>query len=174
MADIRELVMSKKRALEVLEEIVPGFAGYKEKELRRESDRLLREKLAEQLRELGDKIDAVYEDIVDSKLTRHYDEMNRITALMDRLISKVEKADYGYAGFFSALKVREEELDRLYEYDRSMFADAVALEQKAAALADEVTAEGPRVGALIKELRKVLHGFEAKFDRRKDVMLKTE
>lgn len=172
--DIREAVTGGKRALEALEAAIPGFAGYKEKELRREADKLLRGRLAKELRGVDGRIDAVYEDMVDSKMTAHYSAMNAITALMDKIIGKVETADYGYAGFFSAIKVKENALDAVYEFDRVLFADVLKMEEKTEELKIEVADETGDVGKTVKELRAAVMDFDKKFDKRKDVMLGLE
>jgi len=171
--DAKGRVMGSKRLLEELESAIPGFAGYKQKELRREADKLLREQLARELKEVDSRIDAVYGDIVDSKLTAHYQTMDAITAMMDVIIGKVETADYGYAGFFSAVKVAEDALDSVYDFDKALFADVTMMGKKADELAEAVADESA-VGKLAKELRAAVMDFDKKFDRRKDVLLKLE
>ena len=44
------------------------------------------------------------------------------------LIDRLKTASYGYAGLFDAVKVKEEQLDALYEFDNEMlaFVDEVA------------------------------------------------
>jgi hypothetical protein len=36
---------------------------------------------------------------------------------LDRLANRIRHADYGYSGFFDAVKIREVELERLYAFD---------------------------------------------------------
>lgn len=55
MSKVYEKVKERVRLVEKIELFVPGFRGYKEKELRRESDRIIREYLLR-------KINASYED----------------------------------------------------------------------------------------------------------------
>jgi hypothetical protein len=44
------------------------------------------------------------------------------------LIDRIKTASYGYAGLFDAVKVKEEQLDALYDFDNQMlnFVDEVA------------------------------------------------
>jgi len=172
--DVREAVTGGKRALEALEEAIPGFGGYKRKEIRREADKLLRERLAGMLKEVDGKIHGVYEDVVESKMTEHYELMNAVTAVMDKIIGKVETADYGYAGFFSAIKVKEDALDAVYDFDKALFADVTEMEEKVDKLGDEVGEESDDVAKVAKELRAAIADFDKKFDKRKDVMLRLE
>ncbi len=174
MEDIREAVKANLGALETLETIIPGFSGYKGKEIRREADKLLRVRLTEELKVLDSDIDAVYEDIVNNKLAATYEAMDAITAMMDKITSKVEIADYGYAGFFSALKIREDALDRMYEFDKALFADVAKMKDAVEALADDVAEDGGGAAKLVKKLKDAVMDFDKKFDQRKDVVLKLE
>ena len=40
--------------------------------------------------------------------------------LLDRFGNRIRHADYGYSGFFDAVKIWEDELDRLYEFDLAL------------------------------------------------------
>jgi hypothetical protein len=46
------------------------------------------------------------------------------------LINKIRSAPQGYAGFFDAIKIKEEELARIYEFDANMMnhVDKIAAE----------------------------------------------
>jgi hypothetical protein len=45
------------------------------------------------------------------------DDLERFGRKLDTLTDSIRFADYGYTGFFDAIKIKEDELDRLYEYD---------------------------------------------------------
>ena len=173
--NIRETIKGQGRLLEQVELLVPGFSGYKEKEVRREADKILREALAGELKGVDEAIDSAYEDITGSKITEAYDAMNAATALMDKIIGKVETADYGYAGFFSAVKIREDALDSMYEFDKKMFADVEAISDGAEKLSVAIEKDDrAKVPALAKELKKAIMDFDKKFDQRKAVLLNLE
>lgn len=172
--DLRERAKGGMRMMEQLETIIPGFSGYKEKELRREADKLLREELAASLKELDSEVDSAYEDMVENKMVKTYQSMDTITALMDKIISKVELADYGYAGFFNAVKIGEDALDRMYEFDSALFSDVEKTRKAVQALADDVAGDGAGAERLAKELKASVIDFDKKFDKRKGVMLAFE
>lgn len=172
--DLRERVRGERGLFEKIESVIPGFAGYKEKELRREADKLLRTELAKELKLLDKEIDEAYEEIVDSKLTGAYGIMDTTTALMDKIISKVEIADYGYAGFFNAMKIKEGALGRMYDFDASLFGEMQKIEKAVGKLADDVAGDGANAERLAKELKAAVIEFDKKFDQRKGVMLDIE
>ncbi|MDD5317775.1 MAG: hypothetical protein PHF51_03520 [Candidatus ainarchaeum sp.] len=160
------------RALEQLEAMIPGFSGYKEKELRREADRLLRDALVSELEETSSAIDDAYGDITSAKIASAYPAMNTAAAMMDRIIGRVQSDDYGYAGFFDAVKVKEAELDSLYAFDKALFDDAAALSGKVEALEAAVdSGDAKAVGEKAAELRKALDALDLKLNKRKSVMM---
>jgi len=46
--------------------------------------------------------------------------MNRIVAKMDRVAEKINRASYGYSGFFDSIKIEENELDNMLAYDTQL------------------------------------------------------
>jgi hypothetical protein len=114
-----EAMPEKLRLLERLELIVPGFKGYKEKEIRREQDKSLRIRMVRALE--GSKYDIVgmeeeYPDELDK-----IKELEALLARIQKLEDKIEHADYGYAGFFDLNHIDEETLDEIYQHDLKMF-----------------------------------------------------
>lgn len=96
---------------------IPGYRGYKQRELRREADKLLRDFMVKKLETARSHLKTVSREAADSDAVRLFKSINRVSAVLDRVINKIEHADYGYAGFFDLVKVREDELDRLMDYD---------------------------------------------------------
>lgn len=109
----------KLRLLERLELIIPGFKGYKEKELRREQDKALRMRLVRALEGLKYDIVGMEEE--------HPDDLKKVKNLevlmgkVQKLEDKIEHADYGYAGFFDLIHIDEDKLDEIYSHDLKMF-----------------------------------------------------
>lgn len=119
MAEAMERAQRARHLLERLGARVPGFAGYLQRELRREVDELLRQQVAGRLeaarRELAQLISAL-SLAQAAELAR----CNRWDKELDSLAQQVRAAGAGYAGLFDAAKVREEELARLYEVDLAL------------------------------------------------------
>ena len=109
----------KLRLLEKLELIIPGFKGYKEKEIRREQDKALRKRLVRA-------IEGLKYDIVGME-EEHPDDLKKVKDLeylmgrLQKLEDRIEHADYGYAGFFDLIHIDEDKLDLIYQHDLKMF-----------------------------------------------------
>jgi hypothetical protein len=108
---------------------IPGYRGYKEKEMRRESDRLVRMEVVSSLktaktafrRRLADPV-AVQK--LSSEDTYRYEAF---TYRLDRVTQRVDRAVVGYAGMFDAIRVREDRLNAVIQYDISMVEKAQAI-----------------------------------------------
>jgi hypothetical protein len=102
--------------LEKIELLIPGFHGYKRKELIREDDRLVRERVAAFLddarRELEKALNRCL--MLDCGMLEALDRVRK-KAMM--VAGRIRHADYGYSGLFDRVKVREDELGRLLDYD---------------------------------------------------------
>lgn len=155
MADFRDTISGHLGGLESLVAKIPGYKGYKEKEMRREADSLLREQLA---RQYGEQLSRA-EDIASQMLTgpglAQLGEMGKGNTRLQTLIDKIKTAAQGYAGFFDAVKVKEDELDALYEFDHKMLAQAgevgTALDGLQAALdGGDAAALAPAVRGYVK------------------------
>ena len=99
---------------------IPGFKGYFERELRRDSDRLQREFMVEQLRTVKNGLAEVVRVVSRQKkldLLTAYDELAR---LLERDINEIRYADRGYTGFFDLIKIREAELEAVYQADADL------------------------------------------------------
>ena len=114
-----EAMPKKLRLLEKLELIIPGFKGYKEKELRREEDKALRMRLVKALEGVKYDIIGMEEEYPDD--LKKVKELEKLMARVQKLEDKIEHADYGYAGFFDINHIDEDTLDQLYQHDLKMF-----------------------------------------------------
>jgi hypothetical protein len=132
-------ILDKARAgqnlLERMMNKIPGFKGYREKELRRDADGLQRDHLA-------GKLDACKKPLNDvsaaASRSGSLDVMNDIETArkrLDKVVNRIRYADRGYAGFFAAIKVEEAALARVYEFDLDLLRGVDAVGSAAQALA---------------------------------------
>lgn len=128
--DLHDVIGDERGPLSKLLSRIPGFRGYMEKKSRRDADQLLRDTISGRLSQtrldLADVLRTLSRDII---LGIEYAEpMGRADNQLMGLISKIKDAPQGYAGFFDAVKVKEDDLARLYEFDEQMltYADQIA------------------------------------------------
>lgn len=136
MSDLRDRAREDESPAQRLLDFIPGFKGYRERDLRRRADQMLRDHLVSLL------------DGERARMRRHAAKLSRAGDLdavgaVDRVLGKLTKvrdklryADYGYTGWFDVPQIREEELDRLYEYDLSLRDFIAGIQQRVGEVLD--------------------------------------
>jgi len=125
--DVYAQAKSQMRLSERIAAALPGFRGYKEKELRRESDKLVRNNLYLKLTKDKDNVKSISQKIADKRYMDVLTDIDRLSAKMDRIAEKVNHASYGYAGFYDIVKIKEDSLDRMITFDNQLLDEVNAL-----------------------------------------------
>jgi len=120
VSDIRDRIERDENAFQRLMKDIPGFDGYREREIRRTADKLLRERLVEQLDSVRDALKDVTRRWAKAGNLQALPDIDRLSRLMGKVRDNIRFADYGYTGFFDAVKIGEDDLDRLYAHDVSL------------------------------------------------------
>jgi hypothetical protein len=120
-----EAARRQRNWLERLGELIPGYRGFQDRELRRDVDRLQREHLSRELGRLKAAARNKARAHTDAGRIGLLDRFDRLDRRLDGLSQAVRFADYGQSGLFDAVKIGEPELERLYELDLS-FVEAIA------------------------------------------------
>lgn len=173
MEDRRETVDASLGALERLAKGIPGYKGYKEKELRREADKLLRMEVARALDDQRKRLSELQMQLISEAQIEHVDDLERAIMKLQLLIDRTKTASYGYAGLFDAVKVKEEQLDALYDFDSEM----LDLVQEIGSDVDQVASaimakEG--VGLAIAELIVTVEQANLTFGHRSEAILQAQ
>jgi hypothetical protein len=170
--DLYETAKKQMRHSERIVAAIPGFRGYKEKELRRESDRLLRNSLYLKLSKAKGDVRDIFQKLSDRRAFEVLTEMDRLVAKFDRISEMVNHASYGYAGFFDVVKVEEENLDRMIEFDNQLMDDVDNIVKEAAEFKSEVMQQDlTKAKERTQHLTETVQSFEDVFSRRQEVIL---
>jgi len=155
--------MSRARSIiETLASLIPGYRGYSDKESRRDSDRALRQAIANTIDATKAAVD---EAIAECSRSMEFARLEPLERLRRRLLAvsdAIRHAPSGYAGLLDTAPVGAAEIDRLHEYDSALrdHAEKVAAEVRVIAGGGEAaTLEG-----LLSELEEDV--------RRRDELLK--
>jgi uncharacterized phage infection (PIP) family protein YhgE len=130
MPDLRNTVREAEGPFQRLLQSIPGFDGYREREIRRAADKVLRDYLVNLVDEARERLRGFISDQTRAGRFGALDELDRLAGQLTKLRDNIRLADYGYTGFFDAVKIKEAELDRMYEYDLSL-RDQIGAIQKA-------------------------------------------
>ncbi len=151
---------------ETVTNAIPGYKGYKQKELRREADKLLRDTLADRMRTVKTQLDGLQKDLISGGKFDLLDEMESVATQLQTFIDRVKTASYGYSGLFDAKRVKEEDLDRLYEFDAHLMDYVERVESAIQNAAENI--DGEEVEAGIRAIRDLAREANATFDRRRE------
>ena len=170
--DVYSDIKGQMRLSERIAAFIPGFRGYKEKELRRESDRLIRNHLYQKLSVEKSGLREISQKLSDRRYFDVMTDMDRLLAKMDRVVEKVNHASYGYSGFFDAVKVKEDSLDRMIDFDNKLMDGVTALSTEIDAFkADLASGVTSNLKTRVQNVTDKLESLENTFDQRNEVIL---
>jgi hypothetical protein len=171
ISDLFNKIQGESSGLGNLLSKIPGLDGYMERSRRREADQLLRKTVADRLEgsrlQLGGITEELSRDII--KAIDHAEPLGRVDTRLMGLIGKVKDAPQGYAGFFDAIKVKEDDLARIYAFDEDMLNKADEIAADTAVLEQAVLDDGDISGS-IRALDSALKEANSTFDGRDEVI----
>lgn len=149
-------------------EVLPGYKGYKQKEMRREADKLLRETIAARMRTVKTQLDGLQQDLISHGRFDLLTETGSAATQIQTFIDRVRTAAYGYGGFFDAVRIKEDTLDQVYAFDAALL-DYVDRIEGAISRAREGI-QGEDLRALVLLIRDLAREANMTFDQRKEVL----
>lgn len=148
---------------------LPGIKGYREKELRREADKQVRDNLARHLESRRRKLTALQNDLLGAGGLQWVDDVERVVGRLQLFIDRVKTASYGYAPLFGLNEVNEDELDRLAQFDQDLYNQVGPLDEAIGKLEQAVTANEGIKDAL-RAVGDLVTGMNETFNRRAEVI----
>lgn len=169
--DMYDKIEGESTGLGKLLSSIPGFDGYFERGRRREADQLLRETIASRLEQSRTQLASVHQELSRDivKAMDYAESLGRADTRLMGLIGKVNAAPQGYAGFFDAVKVKEDDLARVYSFDETMltFVDDINIE--VSAIEKAATQDGD-IDSAIRDLDSTLREANTTFDSRSEIL----
>ncbi|MEW5868910.1 MAG: hypothetical protein AB1894_06510 [Chloroflexota bacterium] len=99
---------------------IPGFSGYMERQKRRDADKLLRETVASRFEQQWQRISDLQRQFISQGEIAYVDDLESAAIKLRTFADRVRRAARGYSGLFDAVKINEDELAQLYQYDAAM------------------------------------------------------
>lgn len=148
---------------------LPGFNGYFDREQRRMADKMLRETVAGRYEEQWRRISSVQRDLISQGGLAFVDDLEGAAIKLRQFVDRVRTASYGFAGFFDAVKIESEELEKIYQYDLWM----LSLVDEIGRAVDNVEASLGTDGipAAIRHLTRLSQESVEAFNKRSQVIL---
>jgi hypothetical protein len=169
--DMYDKIESESTLLGKIASKIPGFSGYMERSRRREADQLLRTSIANRLEQVRFNLASVHQELSRDiiKAIDFAEPLGRADTCLMGLVGKIKDAPQGYAGFFDAVKVKEEDLARVYDFDNSMMGHVTTIEATVGALNKAVLNNGD-IGGGIRELTSACQEANSTFGTRQEIL----
>lgn len=146
-----------------------GFIGYFDRENRREADKLLRTTLADRYQQQWERISAIQRQMIEGGKLEDVDQLEAAAIKLRGFIDRVRTASYGYAGFFDAVRINSNELQKLYSYDLQLLEDVSSISSAVDNI--EASMESDGLPAAIRHLTTLSQEVVDAWDRRDEVLL---
>ena len=168
MSDIFDKVVGEQDFIKKLFAKVPGFKGYIERNDRRMSDKLLREQVALAFESQYQRVSALQRDLISHGGLAYVDDLEAAAIKIRQFIDRVRTASYGYAGLFDAVKIKEDDLAQVYQFDLKL----LELDDAVSHAMDNVEASIGTDGlpAAIKNLATISQSCVETFNQRSDML----
>jgi hypothetical protein len=171
--DIFGKVKDSRNIVEKLGSIIPGWKGYQERQERRSADQLMRQTLAEKMTAQRKKLDVAQQELINSGNLDLVDDIGRAVTQLQTFVDRVRLASYGYSGLFDAVKINQDELEQMYNFDAALFEYVNRLDTANERLREAIdTGEGMK--QVIRIVQDICREANATFDEREHVVLGTQ
>ncbi len=148
---------------------IPGFAGYKDKESRRDADRAVRDRLAADLASRADRIDRVAGQLADARRIADVGPVNSFAGAVRHLRDRINTASYGYGGLFGNRDIDATVLDQIRLFDESLFASVDQIDGATVQL-EQASSSGGDIDAAAAVGLQMVNQASARFDQRSTVI----
>jgi len=173
MEDFFQKVTSQQDPFKKLASFIPGFKGYIERQNRRDADKVLRDTVARRFEDQWRRTSQLQSDLVSNGQIAFVDDLEKAAIKLRTFIDKISTAPRGYSGLFDAVKINEEELESIYQFDAAFFDLA---EQVGRALDNVEASLGEPAGlpAAIRNVTTLARQAVETYNRRSEVVIGTK
>jgi len=150
--------------------LVPGYGGYKKKEARRETDRLIREKAMLFVNHGKDAADQINGILLQTNNRSVMPLVEKLRQSIDVALHTMRTGEYGYAGIFDTEKVDKKKLEKLTEYDARVIIKSKQFQKHVEELTDRSLTEPDNLSKQIMDLQREIEVLKKDFERRRDII----
>jgi hypothetical protein len=147
---------------------IPGVGTYRDREKRRETDKRIREHVAEDLQEVRGHLKRVMLDFSRNGQPDLLIDLDHLSSQIQQMADSIRYASYGYGGIFDLEKIREEEINRLCSLDLSLKEDVEKLQGKVEEISPTLPIDDLKRKML--ECGTVIVSLQGEFRKRKEFM----
>ena len=157
--------MTKRPAdfLDRLAGLIPGYTGYAERTERRSQDKRLRDHVADQLDRSKHGMDGLIYLATQRGVLDGLDDVDRVKQVLGTCADSLRHASYGASGLMDDVVVKTADLDRVYQHDLGLHAQAEELAMIVSSLTSET------YQAALPDVRKKAQALQKAIQQREDI-----
>jgi hypothetical protein len=144
--------------------IIPGYAGYADRESRRGQDKRLRDHVAAELDRGKHSLDGLVSLVTQRGEIEGLDEVDTLKRAVGTCADKLRHASYGESGFRDDVSIESDDLGRVYQKDAAIHSLAEDLTASFAALTSDT------FRASLPDLRRKVDELKAAIAEREDIL----
>ncbi len=176
MSDLKsklDSVKSKESFLEKIKRFIPGYKGYVTRDNAREIDTLLRNQLAQKLEVNKKKIANAVSNLSNIGKLFETQDIHKIDKKNETAIAKFKSAARGYSGAFDVNKIKDEKLEKLYEFDSGLLEEVENINNLFVEL-EKNSETGINISEIVKRISLELDELINKFEKREEILRNIE
>ncbi len=149
-----------------------GFVGYVERENRREADKLLRQTIGSRYEEQWARISELQRQLISAGQMELIDDLEAAAIKLRTFVDRVRGASYGYSGFFDAVRINADELEKIYAHDLALLENVQKITSAVDNLAASIGSDG--LPAAIRNLVTLSQDVVDVYNRRDETILSAQ
>jgi hypothetical protein len=162
-------VKSNESFLERIKRIIPGYDGYVNRDNSRELDTLLRNKLAVELDANHMKLKNTILNLSQRGKLFESDGIDKLDKRLQTAVNKFRSAARGYSGAFDVVKVKDDKLNQIYQFDASLLDGVEAITASCTEL-ETNSKSGLDIKATMDKIGELLETMVRHFDERESIL----
>ena len=153
----------------VLDYILPGYKGYRQRGEARESDKMLRDHLSKELAGESEKLESAKRELSHSGNLAALNPADQATKIMMKVRDRLKFANYGFSDGMFGSKAETQMLQKVEEFDKGLIDDRESVRAQVQEI-DNVIMEGGAVDQEFRKLSRMLREFDEKLNRREAII----
>jgi len=166
--DLRDRVVESRGFLKKLQLIVPALKEYRKLEDIRVADQLLRKQVFDRLNEAKSKLESIRKAISNKGDFSNLTSIGSIISQIQQVAGQVVHSQQGSAGISPNIRIDENALNKLYEYDYNFVNSAEQIFSTASDSLTEYTSGTSSVQAISTKISSMLEDFKHAWKQRLD------
>jgi hypothetical protein len=149
---------------------IPGYRGYRQKNIRRDVDKEIRSEVARSIEECKSFLAEIQRGVVENGDIQMAKTVERVRVKTDTYLKNIESAEAGYSGIWEATKTLEDELEAVMEWDAKLLESAYDLKKLLKMTWSKVDGGSVDIKSDIREIERFLQDLDEGLGTRMKVL----